>query len=100
MKNKSKGIDFHRSKFSTDAFEVKVTAEDETVRGIITKINQDKGFGFIRGFNDVEYFFHKSELLGSEWLALCRDIEYNDIEVEFKAGNGPKGPRAEKVTRV
>jgi CspA family cold shock protein len=52
----------------------------------------DKGFGFIDTGSGKDLFFHMSALDG---------VRYDDLQegmrVEFEAGEGPKGPRAENV---
>ena len=53
----------------------------------------DKGFGFIDAGTGEDLFFHSSNLEG---------VQYDDLRegqsVQFDAGNGPMGPRAENVT--
>lgn len=67
--------------------------------GKVVRKVEDRGFGFIRDDNTgVEYFFHYS--------AIQRDAGFDfaslrtGTEVEFEIGEGPKGPRAENVTRA
>lgn len=52
----------------------------------------DKGFGFIDTGSGSDIFFHMSAVEG---------VRYEDLQegqkVEFTAGQGPKGPRAENV---
>ena len=52
----------------------------------------DKGFGFIDTGNGTDIFFHMSALEGSRY----EDLQEGQ-KVEFTAGQGPKGPRAENV---
>lgn len=58
--------------------------------GIIKRLN-DRGFGFILGERG-ELFFHRSALEGTTFEELSAGQH-----VEYEAGSGPKGPRAEKV---
>lgn len=65
--------------------------------GTISNIVAAKGFGFVRGEDGVEYFFHRSA---------CRGIR-NGIDglqvgdkVRFEDGESAKGPRAEKLGRI
>lgn len=55
----------------------------------------DKGFGFIDTGTGSDMFFHHSSVEG---------VAYDDLregqQVEFNAGQGPKGPRAENVRVV
>jgi CspA family cold shock protein len=55
----------------------------------------DKGFGFIRTESGNDLFFHSSALDG---------VSFEELRVgqrvEFREGQGPKGPRAETVRVV
>jgi CspA family cold shock protein len=61
--------------------------------GTIKRIVFDKGFGFVADGSGNEYFFHQSA---------CQGVRFDELRegqsVTFKAGQGPKGPRAEQVT--
>ena len=63
-----------------------------TTTGTITRLVGDKGFGFVAAGDGTEYFFHQSA---------CNGVQFDDLQegqaVSFEAGQGPKGPRAEKV---
>ena len=63
-------------------------------QGTIKKIVADKGFGFINGENG-ELFFHRSAVEGASF----EDLREGQT-VEYEAGHGPKGPRAESVRPV
>ncbi len=63
--------------------------------GTISTLRGDKGFGFIKGGDGKEYFFHQSVVYG-EGLDNLRTGD----SVEFEVGEGPKGPRAESVRRT
>ena len=63
-------------------------------QGTIKKLVSDKGFGFIKT-DRGELFFHHSAVQGTQFESLREGQE-----VEFSEGRGPKGPRAEAVTRV
>jgi CspA family cold shock protein len=62
------------------------------MEGTIKRIKQDKGFGFIRGSNNMDYFFHRSE---------CTNLDFSQVEegmkVDFDDEPSPKGPRAVNV---
>jgi CspA family cold shock protein len=62
-------------------------------QGEIRKLT-DKGFGFIRG-DKGDIFFHHSAVEGITFEAL-----QEGQVVEYEEGDGPKGPRAEKVKVV
>jgi CspA family cold shock protein len=61
-------------------------------RGRIKKMVRERGFGFIRGEDGKEVFFHRSGLNGGEYDTLNE----GDI-VEYVVQEGPRGPRAEGV---
>ena len=64
------------------------------VTGTIKRII-DKGCGFIAAPDGVEYFFHQSACTGTPFDSLREGDS-----VTFTLGQGPKGPRAENVTRT
>ena len=55
----------------------------------------DKGFGFIETSSGQDLFFHMSAVEG---------VRFEDLKqgqrVSFTPGQGPKGPRAEKVKPI
>lgn len=61
-------------------------------KGRIKKMVRDRGFGFIRGDDGKEVFFHRSGLTGADYDALSE----GDV-VEYVIQEGPRGPRAEHV---
>ncbi len=64
--------------------------------GTIKTLRADKGFGFIRGSDGKDVFFHQSAIYGEG----INDLREGD-SVEFEVGEaGPKGPRAENVRRT
>jgi cold shock protein len=62
------------------------------IKGTIKRLVSDKGFGFVAAQDGTEYFFHQSA---------CTGVRFNELRegqaVTFEAGQGPKGPRAERV---
>jgi CspA family cold shock protein len=64
-------------------------------RGRIKKMVRDRGFGFIRGDDGKEVFFHRSGLSGADYDALSE----GDV-VEYVIQEGPRGARAENVRAV
>jgi len=64
-------------------------------RGRIKKMVRDRGFGFIRGEDGKEVFFHRSGLGASDYDALNEGDN-----VEYQVQEGPRGPRAENVRAV
>ncbi len=65
------------------------------VRGRVKKLVPDRGFGFVRGDDGKEVFFHRSGLGANDYDALSE----GDI-VEYVVQEGPRGPRAENVRAV
>ena len=63
--------------------------------GTVRTLRVDKGFGFIKDQAGQEYFFHRSAVVGET----LDDLREGD-GVEFEVGDGPKGPRAERVRRT
>ena len=64
-------------------------------RGRIKKMVRDRGFGFIRGEDGKEVFFHRSGMAGSDY----DNIAEGDT-VEYVIQEGPRGARAEHVRTV
>lgn len=61
-------------------------------RGKIKKMVRDRGFGFIRGDDGKEVFFHRSGLNAGEY-----DVLNEGDVVEYVVQEGPRGARAEHV---
>lgn len=53
----------------------------------------DRGFGFIDTGENKDMFFHMANLEGVEW-----DDLREGQKVTYEVGEGPKGPRAERVS--
>ena len=68
---------------------------DRMAEGVIKKKLADKGFGFIDLGGGKDLFFHTSAVEG---------VRFEDLKegqrVSFTEGQGPKGPRAEKVKPI
>ena len=62
------------------------------MKGTIKKLLTEKGCGFIKGDDRVEYFFHQSALKNAKFDELGEGQE-----VTFEDAEGSKGPRAEDV---
>jgi cold shock protein len=65
--------------------------------GVIVRLNGDKGFGFIKGDDGLDRFFHKS---GLERSTLRFDELEQNMRVAFTHVDGDKGPRAIEVRVV
>jgi CspA family cold shock protein len=64
-------------------------------KGRIKKMVRDRGFGFIRGDDGKEVFFHRSGLNAAEY----DNLNEGDA-VEYVVQEGPRGARAENVRPV
>jgi CspA family cold shock protein len=65
------------------------------VKGRVKKLVPDRGFGFVRGDDGKEVFFHRSGLGANDYDSLSE----GDV-VEYVVQEGPRGPRAENVRAV
>ena len=64
-----------------------------TQTGTVVRLDAEKGFGFIRDPDSVEYFFHRSAAPEFRTLAIGTPVIFVPTEA-------PKGPRAESVVRA
>jgi CspA family cold shock protein len=64
-------------------------------RGKVKWFNDQKGFGFLEQEGGGDVFVHYSSIVGDGFKSLAEGDE-----VEFELTQGPKGPKAENVTRV
>ena len=62
------------------------------VKGKIKKLVRDRGFGFVRGDDGKEVFFHRSGLGATDYDSLSEGDA-----VEYVVQEGPRGARAENV---
>ena len=62
------------------------------MNGTVKNINKDNGYGFIRGEDGKEYFFHRSALKNCDMEDMTRGRE-----VTFEDAEGAKGLRAEDI---
>lgn len=65
------------------------------VKGRVKKLVPERGFGFVRGDDGKEVFFHRSGLGANDYDSLSE----GDV-VEYVVQEGPRGPRAENVRNV
>jgi len=61
--------------------------------GTVKNVNKQRGFGFLRGTDGIEYFFHRS--------GVARDVNFEGLregdKVQFDEVESEKGPRADNV---
>jgi len=65
------------------------------ITGKVKWFNNSKGYGFIETPGSSDIFVHYSAIQGDGFKTL-----EEGQEVEFEVTQGPKGPQAEKVTKV
>jgi len=64
-------------------------------RGKVKWFNDQKGFGFIEQEGGGDVFVHYSSIAGDGFKTLAEGDD-----VEFEVTQGPKGAKAENVTRI
>jgi len=74
---------------------VRTVPSGPKVKGRVKKLVPDRGFGFVRGDDGKEVFFHRSGLGTNDYDSLSE----GDV-VEYVVQEGPRGPRAENVRAV
>jgi CspA family cold shock protein len=74
---------------------VRAAPSGPKVKGRVKKLVPDRGFGFVRGDDGKEVFFHRSGLGTNDYDSLSE----GDV-VEYVVQEGPRGPRAENVRAV
>jgi cold shock CspA family protein len=68
--------------------------------GTVVRLMPEKRFGFLKGEDGKDYFFHQSDFHGF-FDDLVEDFNAKrTIEVTFEVTPSDKGPRAAGVTRV
>jgi len=68
--------------------------------GIVAKVMSEKGFGFIRGNDKIDYFFHRSEFEGFFDDLVTDTNAGQKVEVSFDPVPSAKGARAGAVKRL
>lgn len=69
--------------------------------GYVKSINAQRRFGFIRGTDTIEYFFHQDDVIDRLFDDFVRDFTENKrIKVQFNIAESNKGPRAADVCRI
>lgn len=65
------------------------------VKGTVKWFNESKGFGFVTKEDGGDVFVHYSAIQGNGFKTLTEGQT-----VSFEVVDGPKGPKAENVTKV
>jgi cold shock protein len=65
------------------------------VKGTVKWFNESKGFGFITKEDGGDVFVHYSAIQGNGFKTITEGQT-----VSFEVVDGPKGPKAENVTKV
>lgn len=72
------------------------------MKGYVKRLPHGKDFGFVRGEDNKDYFFHKENFNG-HWKDLVEDMDANlnpAVTFDVEIPEPSKGPRARKVNRV
>jgi CspA family cold shock protein len=65
------------------------------IKGTVKWFDNERGYGFIEQPGSSDIFVHYSAISGDGFKTL-----EEGQEVEFEVTQGPKGPQAEKVTKL
>ena len=65
------------------------------VNGTVKWFNESKGFGFVTKEDGGDVFVHYSAIQGNGFKTLAEGQA-----VSFEVVDGPKGPKAENVTKI
>jgi cold shock protein len=65
------------------------------VKGTVKWFNESKGFGFITKEDGGDVFAHYSAIQGNGFKTLTEGQA-----VSFEVVDGPKGPKAENITKI
>lgn len=76
-------------------YELKKSAGDKRIRGIVTNFLARKGYGFIQGEDGIKFFVHFSDIRSTDYRTLVQGEE-----VEFTSHKSDKGFQALDVVRL
>lgn len=66
--------------------------------GVVRKKKDTEGFGFVKGEDGQDRFFHKTSLVAGEWEAIEETV--TQVTFDHQDGQNGKGPRAVNVRVV
>lgn len=72
-----------------------VKSHEEPPHAIISKLFQDKGYGFLADQDGLEIYFHANSVLNKDFKDLAVGMKVHFVEEE-----GEKGPQASTVTLI
>jgi len=74
--------------------------QETTMNGRVVRVMSEKRFGFIKGDDGKDYFFHMQDFSGF-FNDLAADVDSGKVvKVTFESAPSLKGPRASDVKRV
>jgi len=86
------------SEFVEEKIPEPVKTSIDTPQGIIFSYGRDRNFGFLKGNDGENYFFHITAVSDDDLLEQLRDFSPGKrIAVTFEPSQGPKGPIAIRV---
>jgi len=89
----------HESRTEQEVCGLALSPGEGEMNGKIVRLMSDKGYGFIKGDDGKEYFFHRADFQ-EDFESLCMDVERGQkVDVVFESVPSPKGPRAGEVIR-
>ncbi len=68
---------------------------ETTKTGTIKYANEERGFGFIKGDDGIDYFFHQTDIGSDLFYMLAKGDA-----VTFESRQANKGPRAVTLAKV
>jgi cold shock protein len=77
-----------------DAETLRQPAGRTSMTGRISKLQKDKGYGFLKADNGKEYFMHRSACSDFDALVEGGTVSFDPNE------HAPKGPRAENILKL
>lgn len=69
------------------------------MNGLVKRVITQKGYGFILGQDQREYFFHADDLLNTEFSLIAHEVEHSrPVRVKYTPTASVKGMRASSIT--
>lgn len=78
-----------------------MTNPEQRMTGQVKRVIAQKGYGFILGQDQREYFFHADDLINTEFSLIVHEVEHSrPVHVTYKPTASEKGMRASNITLV